>query len=388
MFTKLLRSLGHTTLGVVALPLPRPPRRAEASRRPNPACVRLEASSPPSTRARSIRPAPNQVKRAEDAVAKQQADLDARWRRRQAGLRGTRVPVAVLEPGAAMRADHSQFSRCAATSIAPPPISNSSERHRQPGQPARALIGQRRRTIAARNTPPPPTRPDRGLLRQVVRRRRWRRGRRPIRNPAATACRPAPFTSACAPATATISRSRTRRCRAARRRRALVPAPVPRGRSRALRLPQSGEGMGGRCRRAAGLIRRCRAPSIYRKEFTAACSCRKPAELGRLLQDADDRRRCKAATSSSPTKPRTLSQAPQQASQGAPLPPRLSRPHGTATPATTPDNNTCADTGFAHSRGRNVRSLREESRADGRGPPFVRGRRSKSAAPLSLLPRP
>src|SRR5580693_7666560 len=76
MIIRLLRGLGHTTLGVVALAASAAAQGAPNQPASNPACVRLEsqlaavnAGSTDPTRA-------DQVKRAEDAVAKQQADLD------------------------------------------------------------------------------------------------------------------------------------------------------------------------------------------------------------------------------------------------------------------------------------------------------------------------
>jgi len=81
MFTRLLRSrllysFGPTTLGVLALAASAAAQGAPNQTASNPACVRLEsqlatinAGSTDPTRA-------DQVKRAEDAVAKQQADLD------------------------------------------------------------------------------------------------------------------------------------------------------------------------------------------------------------------------------------------------------------------------------------------------------------------------
>ena len=81
MFTRLLRSrllysFGPTTLGVLALAASAAAQGAPNQAASNPACVRLEsqlatinAGSTDPTRA-------DQVKRAEDAVAKQQADLD------------------------------------------------------------------------------------------------------------------------------------------------------------------------------------------------------------------------------------------------------------------------------------------------------------------------
>ena len=76
MFTRLLRSLGHTTLGVVALAASAAAQGAPNQTASNPACVRLE-SQLAAINSGSIDPTrADQVKRAEDAVAKQQADLD------------------------------------------------------------------------------------------------------------------------------------------------------------------------------------------------------------------------------------------------------------------------------------------------------------------------
>jgi Protein of unknown function (DUF2865) len=76
MIIRLLRGLGQTALGVVALAASAAAQGAPNQPASNPACVRLEsqlaainAGSTDPTRA-------DQVKRAEDAVAKQQADLD------------------------------------------------------------------------------------------------------------------------------------------------------------------------------------------------------------------------------------------------------------------------------------------------------------------------
>src|ERR1700732_5457039 len=76
MFTRLLRSFGHTTLGWV----PRaPPAAAQGAPNPpasNPACVRLESQLAAINSGSTDPQRADQVKRAEDAVAKQQADLD------------------------------------------------------------------------------------------------------------------------------------------------------------------------------------------------------------------------------------------------------------------------------------------------------------------------
>src|SRR5580658_10165777 len=81
MFTRLLRSrllysFGPTTLGVLALAASAAAQGAPNQPASNPACVRLE-SQLAAVNAGSTDPTrSDQVKRAEDAVAKQQADLD------------------------------------------------------------------------------------------------------------------------------------------------------------------------------------------------------------------------------------------------------------------------------------------------------------------------
>ena len=76
MIIRLLRGLGHTTLGVVALAASAAAQGAPNQPASNPACVRLE-SQLAAINSGSIDPTrADQVKRAEDAVAKQQADLD------------------------------------------------------------------------------------------------------------------------------------------------------------------------------------------------------------------------------------------------------------------------------------------------------------------------
>ncbi len=76
MFTRLLRSLGHTTLGVVALAASAAAQGAPNQPASNPACVRLESQLAAINSGSTDPTRADQVKRAEDAVAKQQADLD------------------------------------------------------------------------------------------------------------------------------------------------------------------------------------------------------------------------------------------------------------------------------------------------------------------------
>jgi hypothetical protein len=76
MIIRLLRGLGQTALGVVALAASAAAQGAPNQPASNPACVRLE-SQLAAINSGSIDPTrADQVKRAEDAVAKQQADLD------------------------------------------------------------------------------------------------------------------------------------------------------------------------------------------------------------------------------------------------------------------------------------------------------------------------
>src|ERR1700726_4676400 len=76
MIIRLLRGLGQTALGVVALAASAAAQGAPNQPASNPACVRLE-SQLAAVNSGSIDPTrADQVKRAEDAVAKQQADLD------------------------------------------------------------------------------------------------------------------------------------------------------------------------------------------------------------------------------------------------------------------------------------------------------------------------
>src|SRR5580700_9667502 len=76
MFIRLLHSLGPTALGVVALAASAAAQGAPNQPASNPACVRLE-SQLAAINSGSIDPTrADQVKRGEDAVAKQQADLD------------------------------------------------------------------------------------------------------------------------------------------------------------------------------------------------------------------------------------------------------------------------------------------------------------------------
>ena len=76
MFTRLLRGLGQTTLGVVALAASAAAQGAPNQPASNPACVRLESQLAAINSGSTDPTRADQVKRAEDAVAKQQADLD------------------------------------------------------------------------------------------------------------------------------------------------------------------------------------------------------------------------------------------------------------------------------------------------------------------------
>jgi hypothetical protein len=76
MFTRLLRSLGPTTLGVVAIAASAAAQGAPNQPASNPACVRLESQLAAINSGSTDPTRADQVKRAEDAVAKQQADLD------------------------------------------------------------------------------------------------------------------------------------------------------------------------------------------------------------------------------------------------------------------------------------------------------------------------
>ena len=82
MIIRLLRGLGHTALGVVALAASAAAQGAPNQPASNPACVRLESQLAAINSGSTDPTRADQVKRAEDAVAKQQADLD-RTRPRQ-----------------------------------------------------------------------------------------------------------------------------------------------------------------------------------------------------------------------------------------------------------------------------------------------------------------
>ena len=76
MIIRLLRGLGQTTLGVVALAASAAAQGAPNQPASNPACVRLESQLAAINSGSTDPTRADQVKRAEDAVAKQQADLD------------------------------------------------------------------------------------------------------------------------------------------------------------------------------------------------------------------------------------------------------------------------------------------------------------------------
>ena len=138
MFTRLLRSLGHTTLGVVALAASAAAQGAPNQPASNPVCVRLEsqlaAINSRLDRSDPRRPDQARRRRRRQAAGRPRPHPGASA---QAGLRGPRLPVAVLEPGAAMRADQLADP---ADARQPRPRHHRSraaqERHRQPGQPA------------------------------------------------------------------------------------------------------------------------------------------------------------------------------------------------------------------------------------------------------------
>jgi hypothetical protein len=76
MIIRLLRGLGQTALGVVALAAAAAAQGAPNQPASNPACVRLESQLAAINSGSTDPTRADQVKRAEDAVAKQQADLD------------------------------------------------------------------------------------------------------------------------------------------------------------------------------------------------------------------------------------------------------------------------------------------------------------------------
>jgi hypothetical protein len=76
MINRLLRGLGSTALGVVALTASAAAQGAPNQQGANPACVRLEAQLATINAGSTDPTRADQVKRAEDAAAKQQADLD------------------------------------------------------------------------------------------------------------------------------------------------------------------------------------------------------------------------------------------------------------------------------------------------------------------------
>ena len=234
----MLRSLGHTTLGVVALAASAAAQGAPNQTASNPACVRLEsqlatinAGSTDPTRA-------DQVKRAEDAVAKQQADLDralAQAHKQGCEGQGFLSLFSSLVPQCGPITSQIQQMRGnldrATTDLEQLKSGTGSQDSQR-----RALIGQLAQnncgaqyTAAANEAGPT------GFFDKLF--GGGGRAAAPFSIPAATARRPAPFTrSACAPATATISRSRTRRCRAVSpttSARASACAPRPKSRSTA-----------------------------------------------------------------------------------------------------------------------------------------------------------
>src|SRR6202045_3068752 len=76
LIIRLLRGLGPTTLGMVALAASAAAQGAPNQPASNPACVRLESQLAAINSGSTDPTRADQVKRAEDAVAKQQADLD------------------------------------------------------------------------------------------------------------------------------------------------------------------------------------------------------------------------------------------------------------------------------------------------------------------------
>ena len=208
-----------------------------------------KASLPPSTKAPPIPARADQIRRVQDAIAKQQADLDR----------------AVAQAHKSGCAGEGFFALFSALSPQCGPITSQIQQMRgnldrsmsdlqqlqsgttdQDGQ-RRALIGQ----LAQNNcgaqyaSAAAQSRPAR-LLRRAVRRRHDPQSERRWR-----AVRHLSTPSACAPATAIISRSRTRRCRAGSPTTSVPASGCVRRRCRALFVPQSGRGHG-----AGGLDRR------------------------------------------------------------------------------------------------------------------------------------
>ena len=373
MIIRLLRGLGHTALGVVALAASAAAQGAPNQPASNPACVRLESQLAAINRGSTDPTRADQVKRAEDAVAKQQADLDrtlAQAHKQGCEGQGFLSLFSSLVPQCGPINSQIQQMRGnldrATTDLEQLKSGTGSQDSQR-----RALIGQLAQnncgaqyTAAANEAGPRAS--STGCSAAAV-----ARAAAPFSIPAATARRPAPSArSACAPATATISRSRTRRCRAASpttSARASGCAPRPRSRSTATAI------------RARTWSRRCRSsgqpytalPNAfrYRKEFTPACSCRKPGQSwADALKDADDRttlqggdivvtdqtrqRRCRRRRSAKPVK-------------GAPAPPAAStgRRHGDSR------DNARAAAGI-RAAGERHRSGASASRAHV-GPPFV-----------------
>ena len=394
MITQIAARSWPTALGVLALAASAAAQGAPNQPASNPACVRLEsqlaAINSRLDRSDPRRPGQARRRRRRQAAGRPRPHAGASA---QAGLRGPRLPVAVLGSGAAMRADQLADP---ADARQPRPRHHRSraaqERHRQPGQPApradRAIGAEQLRRAIYRRRQRGRTS---GFFDKLFggggglgRRHHSQSRRRRL------AGRHLSARSACAPATATISRSRTRRCRAASpttSARASACAPRPKSRSTATAI------------RARTWSRRCRSsgqpytalPNAfhYRKEFTAACSCRKPGQSwGDALKDADDSTTLQGGDIVvTDQTAKTLSQAPQpKPVKGAPAAAAAQPAAGTTTPATTPAPTPA--------------SAQPASDTDARpsGPPFAHGadRRFVSRLrmtirnpprPLSLLPR-
>ena len=335
MFTRLLRSLGHTTLGVVALAASAAAQGAPNQPASNPACVRLESQLAAINSGSTDPTRADQVKRAEDAVAKQQADLDrtlAQAHKQGCEGQGFLSLFSSLVPQCGpinskiqqMRGDLDR----ATTDLEQLKSGTGSQDSQR-----RALIGQLAQnncgaqyTAAANEAGPS------GFFDRLFGGGGGGAGGGTILTPGGDGLPAGTFQHGL--------RAHLRRLlfpdlvldgvEPLRRRRALVPAAVPRGRSRALQLPQSGRGHGaGGVGRAASFIRRCRTPS------TIARSSRRPARAASRGRAGATRsrtpttpRRCKAATSSSPTRPRRRCRKRRSPSRSKArrLRPPLSRP--------------------------------------------------------------
>src|ERR1700719_925466 len=378
MIIRLLRGLGQTALGVVALAASAAAQGAPNQPASNPACVRLESQLAAINSGSTDPTRADQVKSAEDAVAKQQADLDrtlAQAHKQGCEGQGFLSLFSSLVPQCGpinskiqqMRGDLDRATTDL-EQLKSGTGSQDSQRRGLIGQLAQNNCGAQYTTAANEAGPT-------GFFDRLFGGGGGGSGGATMLNPGGDAAPAGPFHTVCVrtcdgyyfPISYSTVQSRfaddERSCQR------LCPAAEVALYS----FHNPGEAMEQAVSASGQLYTALPHALHYRKEFTAACSCRKPGQSwGEALKDADDSTTLQGGDIVvTDQTAKTLSQAPQpKPVKGAPAA-AAAAAHpagGTATPATTP-LTTPAPTPASAQPASNTDPAKKPVRTV--GPPFV-----------------